>query len=578
MNKRRTAALLLALLLGTQSLTAAQAADSSEPEAVLLDAAAGVIATRDLSAYENNQALVLYTDGNLDVMTYESADALAAGLDTLAAQENVMLVQPNYSYENTGLSVNDSLAKEQWALENDGTFQMKEQQNKYPVFDDPFREPSLPWQWTPPQRRGGYQRYSSAGDSAAAAVAGIDVNAEAAWEIFSGGKRDVIVAVVDTGIDYSHEDLQNRIWTNEGEIAGNGIDDDGNGFVDDVYGWNFYDGSNRVYTGSDDSHGTHGAGTIAANAGNGKGIAGLAQGSHVKVMAVKALGGQDGSGTTASIIQAIHYAEDNGAKICNLSLGAEQDDRALYQTMAASDMLFVVAAGNDGANTDQTPSYPASYELDNIIAVANLNCDGTLHSSSNYGASSVDLAAPGSYILSTTPGDTYSYMTGTSMAAPMVSAAAAMVYSYFNGITLADVKTVLLSSTSPLSSLSGKTVTGGMLDLEAALSYDTSGLTGAGWSKPESTAEASAPSISLWLTGWGKYLIVQIDDPDGDLKTTAYAAGTLSAEQFEGGAVGERFTTNGTGLAIFEVQNKGTFTFYARDWAGNETVRTIAMN
>ena len=366
MDKRKTMALLLGLLLGTQSLASAQAA--AEPEAAPLDRTAGVLATEDLSAYENHQALVMYADGGFDVMTYDSKDALADGLKALAADENVMLVQPNYSYGNTGLSVDDALAGEQWALDNDGTFQMEEQENEYPVFDDPFEEPSAPWHWMPPQHRGGFHWFSAtADDSNTAATAGVDVNAEKAWSLYSGGKRDVVVALVDTGVDYTHEDLADNIWVNTDEIPGNGIDDDGNGYVDDVYGWNFYSGNNQVYTGSDDSHGTHGAGTIAAESGNGVGIAGLAQGEHVKVMAVKALGGKDGSGTTASIIQAIRYAEDNGAKICNLSLGTDRDDRALYQVMAASDMLFVVAAGNDGADTDTSPSYPASYSLDNII-------------------------------------------------------------------------------------------------------------------------------------------------------------------------------------------------------------------
>lgn len=578
MDKRKTMALLLGLLLGTQSLASAQAA--AEPETVQLDRTAGVLATEDLSAYENHQALVMYADGSFDVMTYDSKDALADGLKTLAADENVMLVQPNYSYGNTGLSVDDALAGEQWALDNDGTFQMEEQENEYPVFDDPFEEPSAPWHWMPPQHRGGFRWFSTtADDSNTAATAGVDVNAEKAWSLYSGGKRDVVVALVDTGVDYTHEDLADNIWVNTDEIPGNGIDDDGNGYVDDVYGWNFYSGNNQVYTGSDDSHGTHGAGTIAAESGNGVGIAGLAQGEHVKVMAVKALGGKDGSGTTASIIQAIRYAEDNGAKICNLSLGTDQDDRALYQAMAASNMLFVVAAGNDGADTDTSPSYPASYSLDNIISVANLNYDGTLHSSSNYGAASVDLAAPGSYILSTTPGNTYSYMTGTSMAAPMVSAAAAMVYSYFDNITLADVKTVLLSSACPLDGLSGKTVTGGMLDLAAALSYD-GGLSGAEWTKTEAAASSSTPVISAQLASrhGRQYLIVQVTDADGDLKTTAYASGILSAAQFEGGAVGERFTGNGSGVTVFAVSSSGIYTFYALDRAGHETVKTITIN
>lgn len=210
------------------------------------------------------------------------------------------------------------------------------------------------------------------------------------------------------------------------------------------------------------------------------GIAGIVQSDHVKIMVLKALGGSNGSGTTDSIIRAIQYAEANGASICNLSLGSSTNDRALYQAIAGSSMLFVVAAGNDGADTDVSLGYPASYGLDNIISVANLNYDGALHDSSNCGAVSVDLAAPGSYILSITPGNGYSYMTGTSMAAPMVTAAAAMVYSYYADITLADVKEILLSSVKTLDTLDGAVATGGMLDLGAAMTYDLDMPSGAG--------------------------------------------------------------------------------------------------
>jgi subtilisin family serine protease len=137
----------------------------------------------------------------------------------------------------------------------------------------------------------------------------VDINVETAWSVYDGGSRDVVVALIDTGVDTSHEDLQNALWVNEGEIAGNGKDDDGNGYIDDVNGWNFYNNSNKLYVSStDDSHGTHGAGTIAATADNGIGIAGIVQSDHVKLMVLKALGGSDGSGTTESIIQAIQYA------------------------------------------------------------------------------------------------------------------------------------------------------------------------------------------------------------------------------------------------------------------------------
>ena len=465
--------LVLSLLIlaraGSPTSSAAEAEDG-------LETASG-LSVLDPSAYDGGEILVLYQDGSCETVTCPDTAALEETLARLSAREDVALIQPNYTYESTALSTSDPLVGEQWALDNDGSFQLEEQENRYPVFDDPFGMPSAPWQWIAP-----WWMWSTGGATAGSiqvqAVSGIDIGLAEAWSLYHGGSRDVVVALVDTGIDYTHEDLAGRIWTNTDEVPGNGIDDDGNGYVDDVYGWNFYSGTNDVYAGAEDAHGTHGAGTIAANAGNGTGIAGIVQSDRVKVMAVKALGGSDGNGTTASIIQAIQYAEANGAQICNLSLGSSQNDPALYRAMASSDMLFVVAAGNDGTDLESSPSYPASYDLDNMISVANIRYDGELDPTSSYGAASVDLAAPGSYILSTTPGNTYSYMTGTSMAAPMVSAAAAMVCSAFPAATLADVKDILLASVQKLDSLSDCTATGGMLDLGAAMAYAATASTG----------------------------------------------------------------------------------------------------
>ena len=567
--------LVLSLLVLAQcgGLTAA-AAEAGDG----LESASG-LSVPDPSAYAEDELLVLYQDGSCEVISCQDAAALEAELTQLSAREDVALVQPNYTYESTALSTSDPLAAEQWALNNDGTFQLEEQENRYPVFDNPFEIPSAPWQWIAP-----WWMWSAGGTSAGSiqvqAVPGIDIGAEEAWSLYDGGSRDVVVALVDTGIDYTHEDLAGRIWINQDEIPGNGIDDDGNGYIDDVYGWNFYSGTNDVYAGTEDTHGTHGAGTIAANAGNGVGIAGIVQSDHVKVMAVKALGGSDGSGTTASIIQAIQYAEANGAQICNLSLGSSQNDPALYRIIAESSMLFVVAAGNDGTDLETSPSYPASYDLDNLISVANIRYDGELDPTSSYGAASVDLAAPGSYILSTTPGDTYSYMTGTSMAAPMVSAAAAMVYSAFPDATLADVKDILLASVQKLDSLTGRTATGGMLDLGTAMSYAASASTGRTWAEPDLTAYTdNPPVISLALSQWlgRRYLTVQVLDADGDLLKAAYASGTHTAADFQGGAAGNPITLDALGTATFLVRTGGTYTFYAVDQAGNETVRTVDL-
>lgn len=394
--------------------------------------------------YINNEVLVMDQEGNVTLQTFASEAELTAGLAALAEDENVALYQPNFTYESETVSsgvTDDTYAKHQWALENDGSFQ-------------------------------GYRKKVSALKNA-------DVDAQKAWEYYTP-KRDVVIALVDTGVETSHSELSGSFWVNEDEIPGNGKDDDGNGYIDDVNGWNFFNSSNQVYTGSGDAHGTHCAGTISAAKDNGQGISGLADYSNIKIMTVKALGGADGSGTTLSLTRAIKYAEENGASICSLSLGTDSNDRLLYQAMKNSGMLFVVAAGNgdsagNGINIDVRPSYPASYDLDNIITVGNLVADGTLHASSDYGAVSVDLAAPGTDIISTTVNGKYAYMTGTSMATPFVSAAAAMVYSANESLTLADTRRILLDTVKIDTALKNKVATGGILDCGSAVAFAVTG-------------------------------------------------------------------------------------------------------
>ncbi len=537
-----------------------------------------------LSEYENKEVFVMYNDGSFEVISYESMDELATGLDEFASDKNVALYQPNYSYSASALSTNDELIKKQWGLYNDGSFYMEEQRNEFPVFDTPFGGAKMPGQWQAPDNfgmPGGNYRQRSYNEtvSSVTAVAGIDINLEEAWNTYSDSGKEVIVAMVDTGIDYTHEELSGSIWINDGEIANNGIDDDGNGFIDDVYGWNFYNHSNQVYTGSEDDHGTHGAGTIIASASNGEGIAGIVQSGHVKVMGVKALGGQEGNGSTASVIQAIQYAEANGASICNLSLGTYEEDTALYQTIANSNMLFVVAAGNDGQNTDQKASYPASYDLENLISVGNLNYDGTLHYSSNYGENTVDIAAPGSYILSTTSNHGYSYMTGTSMSAPFVSGAAALVYSHYGDITLADVKEILLASAAKLETLDGVVSTGGMLDLGSALNFDLDDLSGKEWEEKTPYVDTgTAPQIVTQIITQrnSSYLVVQFYDEENDLLLAAYADGELDTKDFDSGKKGNAIDLTNNGTVIYEA-SAGTYTFYAIDAKGNETVKTVKI-
>ncbi len=530
----------------------------------------------------NNEIYVMYTDGSDAVLSCSSSAEAERRLSELSEDEDVVLAAPNYRYTADALSTTDEYASRQWALSNDGSFYMEDSKNEHPVFDTPFGDVRMPGQWREPDRfgrPGGRMRGYAASNvgEAVRSVPGIDINAADAWTQYKDSGKEITVAIVDTGIDASHPELRGRLWQNAGEIAANGIDDDGNGYVDDVNGWNFYNNSNNVFIGSEDDHGTHGAGTIAAIADNGIGISGIANSGNIKVMSVKALGGSDGSGTTASIIRAIQYAEKNGAVICNLSLGTTNNDKALYQTIANSNMLFVVAAGNDGRNTDYAPSYPASYALENIISVANLNYDGNLHYSSNYGERSVDIAAPGSYILSTTSGGGYSYMTGTSMSAPMVSAAAALVYSHFgDAVTLSGVKEIILSSATKLESLSGEVSSGGMLNLAAALSFDLNGLRGLEWERKtpvEYKGKAPEISISLVTSGNSQYLNISLYDEDGDASGLEYASGERNEQYFKDGN-GTRLEIGGNKAATIKPE-VGTFTFFATDAMGNATVRVV---
>jgi len=314
---------------------------------------------------------------------------------------------------------------------------------------------------------------------------GADIDAQSAWDL-STGSHSVVAAVIDTGVDYNHPDLAANMWHNPGEIPGNGIDDDGNGFVDDVYGWDFIDGDNDPMDLF--GHGTHVAGTIGGVGNNGIGVAGVNW--NVSIMALQIF---DANGVTdaASPIAAVNYATmmlnrynaDNATganvRVANASYGgyffdaAERDSIAAY---GAAGGLFVAAAGNDSNNNDGLlPHYPSSYDLPNIIAVAATDSSDRLASFSNYGHSTVDLGAPGVSILSTLPsggsflGQNYGFLDGTSMAAPQVTGVAALAWAYNPDATMEQVRDAILSGTDPVTSLAGKTVTGGRLNARATL-------------------------------------------------------------------------------------------------------------
>ena len=304
-------------------------------------------------------------------------------------------------------------------------------------------------------------------------------NAAAAWAAGRTGSATVYIGVIDEGLQHTHPELSGQV-RNPGETA-NGIDDDKNGRVDDVYGWDFASNNKSVYdggtTGSADDHGTHVAGTIGAKA-NGAGVVGVNW--KVRMISGKFLG-RDG-GTAANAIKAIDYFTDlkrRGVNIVatNNSWGGGGYSRLLQDAIERANqanILFVAAAGNGGGdgvgdNNDSTPSYPASYPNSNVISVAAITKTGARASFSNYGATSVDLGAPGADIASTTAYNGYSSYSGTSMATPHVTGAAALYASVKPGSSAATIKSALLRSAVPTTSLTGRTATGGRLDANAAL-------------------------------------------------------------------------------------------------------------
>jgi len=298
-----------------------------------------------------------------------------------------------------------------------------------------------------------------------------------AWAAGNTGNSGVYVGVIDEGVMDTHQDLSGQIWTNTFDPV-DGVDNDGNGYKDDLHGWDFDGNNNTTYDGTSDDHGTHVAGTIGAKGGNGTGVVGVCW--NVKIISAKFLGKR--GGTTANAIKAVDYMTDlktrHGLNIVatNNSWGGGGFSQGLYDAIEranAAGILFIAAAGNGGSdgvgdNNDATPHYPSSYANANIIAVAAITSSGARASFSNYGATSVDLGAPGAGIYSTIPGknntSTYKSYNGTSMATPHVAGAAALYAASHPGASAASIKSAILASAVATSALAGKCVTGGRLD------------------------------------------------------------------------------------------------------------------
>ncbi|WP_129727589.1 S8 family serine peptidase [Ectobacillus funiculus] len=376
-------------------------------------------------------------DKGTKLVEFKSGVKIEDAINALKASPLVEYAEPNYilypsdvEAEATPKDVTDPLYGELWGLRNTGQ--------------------SIEWVTGTP---------------------GIDIKAEGAW-LRTQGNPNVVVAVIDTGTDINHPDIKNQIWKNPGEIAGDGIDNDNNGYIDDVNGWDFFHNDNTVFDADDgDEHGTHVSGTIAGSA-NGIGVIGVAP--NVKIMPLKFLG-PDG-GDSADAIQAINYAKAKGVKITNNSWGGGDFSQALYDAIKGSNSLFVAAAGNDGINIDTQVSYPAGFDLPNILSVAAIDNTGNVADFSNYGTKNVDIAAPGVSIKSSVPKGwssdysyAYEYLNGTSMATPHATGVAALLQSTNSTISPADLKSSIMNTVTKLSSLTGIVGTGGLLNAQAAV-------------------------------------------------------------------------------------------------------------
>lgn len=336
-----------------------------------------------------------------------------------------------------------------------------------------------------------------------ASAGAIDINAPEAWNLTTGSST-VVVAVIDTGVDYTHPDLAANIWRNPGEIPGDHIDNDHDGYVDDVYGWDF---ANNDSTPLDDNgHGTHVSGIIGAVGNNGAGVTGVNW--NVKIMPLKFMD-STGSGYESDAVAALEYATmmktRYGVNVvaANNSWGGGGSSAALGDAIAAAGnagILFVAAAGNGGAdgrgdNNDTTPNYPSNYTASNVIAVAATDQTDRMASFSNYGATSVDLAAPGVNILSTTPNNHYASWSGTSMATPFVTGVVALLAAYDPSATAAQIKAAILAGVDHISSLTGKCVSGGRLDALGALEH--LGATPTPTPTPDPTAGPHEPNDTI---------------------------------------------------------------------------------
>ncbi len=434
MHLRRRAFLISAVLAAFAVIpTGVTAADPTPPpvptDEVLVRYADDVTAVqrRAVGTAHDLEVVSTSADGRTQVVVGDGVSPATVRRE-LKADPRVVAVAPNYQRELADEITDEDLFASEWGLFNSGQ--------------------------------------TLSGTRTQTGIADVDIDGLEALRI-THGLPGIVVAVIDDGVDFSHPDLAGRKWTNPGEIPGNGVDDDGNGLRDDVNGWDFCNNNASVYDAGQGGHGTHVAGTIAASL-NGTGVVGVAPG--IRIMALKFIGG-GACGTDEMAVNAIDYAGSFGVPIINASWGGPGASAVLDAAIADAGALFVAAAGNDGLDLNQpgVSFYPAESTVANVVSVAAIDQRGARANFSNYGATTVDISAPGTNILSTYPGG-YAWSDGTSMAAPHVAGVAALVASVAEGpVSHGLLKSRILSRGTALASMAGRTVTGYLVNASRAI-------------------------------------------------------------------------------------------------------------
>ncbi len=484
------------------------------------------------------------TDRTIAKIRLSSDEGMDVAIRSLTGNSEVEYAEPNYRYTTLDAGVpNDPQFSKLWHLSNQGQ----------------------------PDSTG------------AAGKPGMDINVLPVWATGSTGSKSVLVAVIDTGIEWDHPDLVANLYTNPGEAgdkATNGVDDDGNGFIDDVHGWNFA-AKTRV-SNDDQGHGTHCAGSIGAKGNDGAGVVGVNW--DVTLLPVKFLDA-NGGGTLQGAIESINYATQMKVQVMSNSWGGGGFSQALMDAIQkASDagILFVAAAGNDGSNNDTRPTYPASYKVDNIVSVAAIDNRENIAGFSNYGKSSVHVAAPGVNVYSTYKGGSYKSASGTSMACPQVSGIAALMLSIDSSLSYAQIKERLIKTSTPVGSLRKKVLARGRVDAYQAVNNIVPPSTDpdpTAWQDVASSVQSKHPyadnsNVTFDINVPGakfirviftrieteeKYDVVQLEDASGtvvDSYTGKHA--NVESEAASGESVRIRLksdsSTTGYGFAVAKVQ------------------------